>query len=119
MVEDLIPSKPERTRAGVKFAKSEAKPKDVKSVAEGSIKSITPGLLSNFTVKQLKSMGVETVADAKRLLGLPVMPARGSIKADADRPITKSGYKGLKGQVQTTAKSISEFLNLITHVIYS
>jgi len=110
MVEDLIPSKPERARAGVKFAKV-AKPKDVKSVAEGSIKSITPGLLSNFTVKQLKEMGVETVADAKRLLGLPVMPARGSIKADADRPITKSGYKGLKGQVQTTAKSISEFLN--------
>ena len=110
MVEDLIPSKPERARAGVKFAKV-TKPKDVKSVAEGSIKSITPGLLSNFTVKQLKDMGVETVADAKRLLGLPVMPARGSIKADADRPITKSGYKGLKGQVQTTAKSISEFLN--------
>jgi hypothetical protein len=110
MVEDLIPSKPERARAGVKFAKV-TKPKDVKSVAEGFIKSITPNLLSNFTVKQLKSMGVETVADAKRLLGLPVMPARGSIKADADRPITKSGYKGLKGQVQTTAKSISEFLN--------
>ena len=110
MVEDLIPSKPERARAGVKFAKV-TKPKDVKSVAEGSIKSITPGLLSNFTVKQLKDMGVETVADAKRLLGLPVMPARGFIKADADRPITKSGYKGLKGQVQTTAKSISEFLN--------
>ena len=59
MVEDLIPSKPERARAGVKFAKV-TKPKDVKSVAEGSIKSITPGLLTNFTVKQLKSMGVET-----------------------------------------------------------
>jgi hypothetical protein len=84
---------------------------DVKSVAEGSIKSIVPNLLPNFTVKQLKDMGVETVADAKRLLGLPAMPARGSMKADADRPITKSGYKGLKGQVQATAKSISEFLN--------
>ena len=29
MVEDLIPSKPERARAGVKFSKAKAKPKDV------------------------------------------------------------------------------------------
>ena len=34
MVEDLIPSKPERARAGVKFAKSKAKPKDVNKKLE-------------------------------------------------------------------------------------
>ena len=63
MVEDLIPSKPERARAGVKFSKAKAKPKDV----DKKLREIAVATDINQAAKIAGIKGKVTVNDDNRI----------------------------------------------------
>ncbi len=77
MVEDLIPSKPERARAGVKFAKSEAKPKtkpqaQPKTGINAAIEAIVGGRLP-FTPEGNKQFKDFLTIELPKYLGRDVL----------------------------------------------
>ncbi len=78
-------------------------PASLRKAASAATGSLTGGTFKNFTVKQLKDMGFETVADVKRAFNLNTKP-------DDNRPITSSGFKALGGNVQVMTNAVNKFL---------
>ena len=78
-------------------------PASLRKAALAATGSLTGGTFKNFTVKELKDMGFETVADVKRAFNLNIRP-------DDNRPITSSGFKALGGNVQVMTNAVNEFL---------
>ena len=102
--ETLVPLQGKRVQLGAKFSEEvKITPAILRKAASAATGSLTGGTFKNFTVKQLKDMGFETVADVKRAFNLNIRP-------DDNRPITSSGFKALGGNVQVMTNAVNKFL---------
>jgi hypothetical protein len=102
--ETLVPLQGKRVQLGAKFSEEvKITPTSLRKAALAATGSLTGGTFKNFTVKELKDMGFETVADVKRAFNLNIRP-------DDNRPITSSGFKALGGNVQVMTNAVNEFL---------
>ncbi len=102
--ETLVPLQGKRVQLGAKFSEEvKITPASLRKAASAATGSLTGGTFKNFTVKELKDMGFETVADVKRAFNLNIRP-------DDNRPITSSGFKALGGNVQVMTNAVNKFL---------
>jgi hypothetical protein len=102
--ETLVPLQGKRVQLGAKFSEEvKITPASLRKAALAATGSLTGGTFKNFTVKELKDMGFETVADVKRAFNLNIRP-------DDNRPITSSGFKALGGNVQVMTNAVNKFL---------
>ena len=77
---------------------------DLRKAAETKTGKLTGQTLKNFTVKQLQEKGLNTIADIKNKLGLPLR------EGDDIRINTKAGFKVLEGNLELTASILNDFI---------
>lgn len=77
---------------------------DLRKAAETKTGKLTGQTLKNFTVKQLQEKGLNTIADIKNKLGLPLR------EGDDIRINTKAGFKVLEGNLELTASVLNDFI---------
>ena len=77
---------------------------DLRKAAETKTGKLTGQTLKNFTVKQLQEKGLNTIADIKNKLGLPLR------EGDNVRINTKAGFKVLEGNLELTAGILNDFI---------
>jgi predicted kinase len=92
-------------RSKVQFSeKSKQRVIDLRKAAETKTGKLTGQTLKNFTVKQLQEKGLNTIADIKNKLGLPLRDG------DDVRINTKAGFKVLEGNLELTASVLNDFI---------
>ena len=85
-------------------AKTKQQVINLRKAAETKTGKLTGQTLRNFTVKQLQEKGLNTIADIKNKLGLPLR------KGDDIRINTKAGFKVLEGNLELTASVLNDFI---------